>query len=334
MKAAIRDLLLQQPEVSNRDVARLLKLTRQAVHRHLMLMVRSNELEPLGAGRATRYRLVRRSVEPATFRFTIDGLEEHAVWRLLQRSTSAIGDLGSEAETAYQYAITEMANNAIEHSGGQELQVTLRQTEKELCFELNDDGVGVFAHLQQRLGLPSMLAALQELSKGKITTMPERHTGEGIFFVSKLADRFELDANGLAWMVDNERRDMAVGLGTRPAGTQVRFEARPEQVRSLRALFDEYTVDYAFARTRTVIKLFGVGVRFVSRSEAKRLLAGLERFQEVILDFSGVEALGQGFADEVFRVWAADHPRVQLTPVNMVEPVAFMVQRALQDTPL
>jgi hypothetical protein len=77
-----------------------------------------------------------------------------------------------------------------------------------------------------------------------------------------------------------------------------------------------------------VVKLFQYGVRFVSRSEAKRLLVGLEKFREVVVDFAGVEGIGQGFADEVFRVWAASHPETRLSAENMTSPVGFMVERA------
>jgi hypothetical protein len=64
------------------------------------------------------------------------------------------------------------------------------------------------------------------------------------------------------------------------------------------------------------------------RSEARRVLANLEKWQAVVLDFSGVEEIGQGFADEVFRVWARAHPGVKLEPVSMSAPVAFLVKRA------
>ena len=97
----------------------------------------------------------------------------------------------------------------------------------------------------------------------------------------------------------------------------------------MRAIFDAYTEDLAFTRTRTVVRLFTLGVRFMSRSEAKRLLHGLDKFEEVVLDFAGVEAVGQGFGDEIFRVWARAHPEVRLLPVNMNENVEFMVRRAL-----
>ena len=78
------------------------------------------------------------------------------------------------------------------------------------------------------------------------------------------------------------------------------------------------------------MKLFEIGARFVSRSEAKRLLHGLERFREVVLDFARVTEVGQGFADELFRVWAGAHPDTQLRPTNAVPEVRFMIERALR----
>ena len=93
-------------------------------------------------------------------------------------------------------------------------------------------------------------------------------------------------------------------------------------------LFVECTEACEFSKTRIVVKLFAIGVSFVSRSEAKRILQGLERFREIVLDFVGVMEVGQGFADEVFRVWASTHPEVRLTPVDMCPAVEFMVRRA------
>ncbi|MBL8714467.1 MAG: hypothetical protein JNL79_00615, partial [Myxococcales bacterium] len=42
-------------------------------------------------------------------------------------------------------------------------------------------------------------------------------------------------------------------------------------------------------------------------------------------------AIGQGFADEVFRVWARAHAGTRLLPVDMNEGVGFMVRRALAE---
>jgi hypothetical protein len=167
------------------------------------------------------------------------------------------------------------------------------------------------------------------LSKGKTTTDPQRHTGEGIFFTSKVVDIFTIEANGLKWTIDNLRGDQAVGLSSRIEGTLVRGEVDAQTARTTSEVFAEYSIDHDFLRTRTVVSLFGIGVRFVSRSEARRLLAGLDRFDEVIVDFRGVREVGQGFVDEVFRVWPSQHPGHTVEPADMAGPVEAMVRRGL-----
>ena len=82
------------------------------------------------------------------------------------------------------------------------------------------------------------------------------------------------------------------------------------------------------ARTCTTLRLSTYGTTLVSRSEARRLVERLTAFTHAVLDFSGVEIVGQGFCDEVFRVFARQHPQVALEPVGMNDAVAFMVARA------
>ncbi|MFC1705752.1 STAS-like domain-containing protein [Planctomycetota bacterium] len=324
----IREIVAERGVVTNREVADITGLSRQAVHRHFRKLVDDGELMREGAGRGTRYRP---SLEGRwCFRYPRVGLEEDRVWSELCSRLPAFGDLEGEPRHVLAYAFTEMLNNAIDHSGSEEVAVIGERSGNTVGFEVVDGGVGVYDSIRTRFKLPSRLAALQELSKGKVTTQPARHSGEGIFFVSKVASRFELESGGVVWQVDNVREDMAVGGSPPRRGTRVRFELDLDRVQPLAGLFEAYTEDFAFTRTRTYVRLFAVGTTFVSRSEAKRLTSGLDRFDEVVLDFAGVEAVGQGFLDEIFRVWATAHLSVSLIPVHMVEPVAFMVARAQQ----
>lgn len=126
------------------------------------------------------------------------------------------------------------------------------------------------------------------------------------------------------------RGDQAVGGSEVEEGTRVRWEMDPATTRAIRDVFGTYTdEDHRFSRTRTTVRLFGFGVRFVSRSEAKRLMRGLERFEEVVLDFTGVEEVGQGFVDEALRVWPGSHEGTSVHPEGMTGPVEFMVRRGL-----
>jgi anti-sigma regulatory factor (Ser/Thr protein kinase) len=310
------------------EVAGSVGVSRQAAHRHLAALVREGVLQTQGQGRSVKYRAA--GSLPLVRRYPRGVIAEDRVFSDLVAGNETLAALSDAARSIFHYAFTEMLNNAIEHSDSKEIEVRFERVTRGLAFEIVDEGVGIFAHLRKELGLASDIEALEELSKGKITTLPEGHTGEGIFFTSKVADRFEIDSGELRWIVDNQRHDVAAGAAPYRRGTRVRFEASFEPSRTLREVFDEYTEDLEFTKTRIVVKLFLHGDRFISRSEARRVTHGLERFGEVILDFHGVKEAGQGFADEVFRVWAAAHPRTKLTPVNMIDPVEFMVKRSLR----
>ncbi len=310
------------------EVAHALGVTRQTAHRHLCELVADGHLNVEGAGRSTRYR----KFKPVDARrFVTTGLEEDRVWSEMSGPGMVARNLPKTAETVLHYILTEIVNNAIDHSGASEVDVRVARRESTFELEVGDEGIGIFRHIRDKLGLQSELEALQELSKGKTTTMPSRHTGEGIFFSSKAANRFEIESGALRWIVDNRKNDMAVGTVDPAApGTTVRAEIDTENANDLTSVFAEYTRDFEFSKTRTIVRLFSIGTEFLSRSHAKRLVHGLENFREVVLDFEGVDIVGQGFADEVFRVWARQHPEVLLIPAAMNEPVAFMIERAIR----
>ncbi|MEE4271020.1 MAG: DUF4325 domain-containing protein [Thermoanaerobaculales bacterium] len=310
------------------EVAKTLGMTRQTAHRYLSRLVEDEFLVVSGAGRATRYR--RRSSGFSGIWKTA-GLEEGALWEEVSSPDSLFGSLKEPAMSIVNYAFTELVNNVIDHSGASEVLIESEQVDRRITLKIIDEGIGIFNHIRDRLGLATEIEALQELSKGKTTTMPERHSGEGVFFTSKAVHEFEIRSGSLQWIVDNRRNDMAIGKLNPPVkGTSVRIELDTENARELQDVFAEYTENFEFSKTRTVIRLFAISTRFISRSEAKRLLFGLEKFREVVLDFKGVELVGQGFADEVFRVWARAHPDTHFVPVNMCEPAEFMVERAIR----
>ena len=310
------------------EVARVLGVTRQTAHRHLRQLVVDGYLIVEGAGRSTRYS---RSNPVDVRRYSTSGLEEDRVWSEMSAPGTIADDLPKAAETVLHYLLTELVNNAIDHSSAPSVDVRIARTDLTVALDVEDEGVGIFRHIFDKLGLASELEALQELSKGKTTTMPSRHSGEGIFFSSKAAHRFEIESGALRWIVDNRRHDMAVGSVDPPRdGTTVRAEVDAATANDLTSIFAEYTRDFEFSRTRTIVRLFAIDTEFVSRSQAKRLVHGLEKFREVVLDFEGVDLVGQGFSDEVFRVWAQHHPEVLLVPTGMNEPVAFMIERAIR----
>lgn len=325
----VHDLLDREAEVAIGELLERSGLTRQAIQYHLKRLVEGGELEPVGAGRARRYR------RPLLFETTLEtlGLQEDQVWKELRSSVADLDELNPNVERIANYAFTEMLNNAIDHSDSKTVRITLGRRDGRFVFTIADQGIGAFEHVRRHANLEDHVAAIQEISKGKMTTDPQHHTGQGIFFTSKAVDWFSIACNGWRWVVDNIRGDQTVGESNVRKGTVVRFELDPRTERELNEVFDEYTDEdtLAFDRSRTTVRLFEFDVSFVSRSEAKRLARNLDRFREVVVDFKGIEQVGQGFADELFRVWARDHPETKLVPVNMDTPVKLIVDRALAD---
>ena len=168
-----------------------------------------------------------------------------------------------------------------------------------------------------------------ELIKGKTTTMPEAHSGEGVFFTSRIADRFSVRSHRIELEWDRARDDAFVSDVRQTRGTRVHFQLRRDARQTLEKLFETYApahYDFQFQKTKVNVKLLRSD--YVSRSEARRLLISLDKFREVILDFKAVKSVGQGFADEVFRVFASRHPEVSVDFVNAGRGVAAMLKHA------
>jgi hypothetical protein len=233
------------------------------------------------------------------------------------------------------HGFTEMLNNAIDHSEGTEALVLARQYENYFSLIISDNGIGIFSKITQELGLADMRQALFELSKGKLTTDPSKHTGEGVFFTSRMFDTFEISANGLKFNHDDNFNFDVLDESkeTTLNGTTVFMSIALDSARTTTEIYDQYTnapEDFDFSKTVVPMKLARFGdEQLVSRSQAKRLISRFERFKTVILDFSDINEIGQAFADELFRVYGNVHPAVELHPTNMTEQVEKMWLRAM-----
>ncbi|MCX5751242.1 MAG: DUF4325 domain-containing protein [Candidatus Saganbacteria bacterium] len=245
-----------------------------------------------------------------------------------QQSGIFIG-LRENVERIISYAFTEMLNNAIEHSKSPVITVMMQKDERTVFFDVIDRGVGIFRHIVQKKHLKNELEAIQDLLKGKQTTAPRRHSGEGIFFTSKVADLLTLQSGNKKLVFNNFLEDVFIRDCKTISGTKVTFAVSLRSTRELRKVFESYSDDFfGFSKTRVIVKLFKMGTEYISRSQARRIVSGLDKFKTVVLDFKGVETVGQGFADEIFRVWHSHYPGIKIITRDMNENVAFMVKRS------
>lgn len=333
-KEQILQFVKEKGSIRAPDVVRFSGISRQAATKNLRELVASRQLLKEGSTRSARYVLfnARKAAflknPPTILIYQIRGLEEDRVFEQLERRVNLKKKLSPQAFKIVQYAFTEMLNNAIDHSKAARVRIELGLEGGILTFTVLDRGIGVFESIRKKFKLKNPFEAAEHLLKGKQTTAPKHHSGQGIFFTSRIADHFMLESRTLKLDVNNLIRDVSL-LGIKPLrGTKVVFSLRQRSRKDLKELFDAYTDnDLVFDRTEVKIRLSRTAGEYVSRSEAKRLLFGLEKFKRIVMDFDGVSGVGQGFADEVFRVFAERYPQIRIDPCHMAPSVAFMINR-------
>ncbi|MGH9018574.1 MAG: STAS-like domain-containing protein, partial [Acidimicrobiales bacterium] len=333
--STIELLFTSRAVVTSGEVAAAAGVSRQAAHNHLKALTETGDLIHEGKGRGGRYR--RRADISA--RYPIAGLEEHVVWAenivaLKNQYDPYFFDNHPNVNKVLDFVFTEMLNNAIDHSSGGTVNVRwVLQGANTIVFEIEDDGVGVFRNMMTSRSLTDEFDAIGEISKGKQTTAPAQHSGLGIFFSSKIVNGFVLSSGQLRWTVDSRLPDTAIGWLDRPrVGTLVRCEVDLGTDVIPKDIFDAFSdpTTYAFSKSSVHVSLFREGDVFVSRSEAKRIAAHLESFEVVELDFSGISEVGQGFVDELFRVWGREHLGTRMIPVHANPAILSMIAKTTQ----
>ena len=170
--------------------------------------------------------------------------------------------------------------------------------------------------------------------KGKNTTNTENHSGQGIFFTSRMSDIFEIFGDKKKIIFDNNTKDVFLKNNRDRKGTKIYFEISVDSSKIIKDVFDEYTDSESsdFNKTEAFVKLYtGSGSNmYVSRSEARRILFGIDNFKILKLDFKGIDTIGQSFADEIFGVFLRNNPDKK-EYVNASDNVEFMIKKAIEE---
>jgi len=255
-----------------------------------------------------------------------DKLEEDVILR--KDILPLLSDVQENVQRIVQYCFTEMVNNVIDHSNADIMNVEVDLNALNIEILIRDNGIGIFNKIQKALGLEDPKYSILELAKGKFTSDPERHSGEGIFFSSRLCDKFMILSGGLFFSGHHEN-DWLLEKPNSTLGTAVSMVIEKKSNLNISDIFNEYAdpdKQPGFYKTRIPVKLMEYeGELLLSRSQAKRLITRFDKFLEVILDFQGVTEIGQAFADEVFRVFRNMHPNVHLVPINCSPAVQRMI---------
>lgn len=137
----VREFILRNTDAHPHDIVALTAskfgCSRQAVHEHIRRLIDQGAVESTGARSKPTYRLAQ--LESRAWNYSlVRGLSESDIWKrdiypeLQALPKNVLGIRGC--------ALTEMINNAIDHSGGWALVVTLERTAVRTTLSVYDDG--------------------------------------------------------------------------------------------------------------------------------------------------------------------------------------------------
>ncbi len=316
--------------------AKHFSITRQAVHRHLRNLVSEGALTPSGKTRNRTYSLC--PLLEAREAFEIKpGLSEDQAWTTAVEPI--VGHFPENVVDIWHYCFTEMFNNAVDHSGGGSILLRITKTAANTQVLLMDDGIGIFRKIQTAMKLADERHAILELCKGKLTTDPSKHTGQGIFFTSRLLDSFDILSGNVYFshILGELGEDWIVERPQFQQGTAIFMKLNNHTSKTCKKIFDHYSdeEDFGFIKTVVPVRLAQYGNdKLISRSQAKRVLARVELFKTVLFNFEGVPTIGQAFADEIFRVFANSHPNIDLLAIHTTSEVKRMIESAKLEKPV
>lgn len=243
----------------------------------------------------------------------------------------------------WSYVFAEIMNNAIEHSEATEIKYSIKRDCLYTEVSILDNGIGIFKSIQDFIEKEEnkqidIEQAMLELYKGKLTTNPSCHSGEGIFFSSKMLTEFAILSDNTIFSFRSDEKEKFVQshlisyyTKLKKVGTMVVMRLENDTITTSKDVFDSFApLEEGFIKTLIPMREVCPLGNPVARSQARRILKRLDEFKEVIFDFNGIEFMGQGFADEIFRVFQNAHPDIVLRPINANEAVLGMIQHVIR----
>lgn len=319
----IRDFILLNI-TDNKNIASLTSkqfdISLPAVYKHIDRLVLEKQL----VRKKGRYIL---KSKQSVYEYKIDNtLTEDAAWE--KDIKKHFTEIPQNVLRIWVYGFLEIFNNALEHSKGKKISVIITEDRVSKTISIADDGIGIFKNIKSKYNLIDEKEAFLELTKGKRTTDTKRHSGQGIFFTSKMFDDYFIISNGLIFNTNQDKKPELTGKNF---STNVIMRLSNNSTKTTKEIFDQFSTESPGDFDKTIVPIhFANSNDLVSRSQARRILSGLELFREVTLDFMNVEYIGQAFADEIFRVFVNMNPEIVILTINANDDVKNMINRAVK----
>ncbi|MGL5123679.1 MAG: STAS-like domain-containing protein [Fusobacteriaceae bacterium] len=315
------------------ETLKIFNISRQTLSKYLKELEKENLITSQGGMTRKIYKLNNFIDKTFTFKIKKGISEEDIIYN--NSIKPFIANQKENIKDIILYSFTEMVNNVIDHSESSQVIINIFENYFKIHIIILDFGIGIFKKIVRDHQLSSEDEAIFQLHKGKLTSDSTHHSGEGIFFTSRACDIFVIFSGDKFFSTYNTK-DMITDYKniSDKTGTNVHLVINKNTTKNIGDIFNSYTDDdYGFSKTEIRINLAEKFEKtLISRSQAKRVLAELVNFTDIVLDFADIRTVGQGFLDEIFRVFTTKNPDKKIKYINTNEQVNIMLAHVLRST--
>ena len=171
-KEKIIVLIKKRGFIKTSDISNLFKSSRQYASKLISELVKEKKLIKIGSTISTFYTTKdylskNPKLIPNIYSKTLKNksLEGHKVFDDIEHNFSLFYKIPENIKSIFEYAFSEIFNNAIDHSKSKKINFLVKLDKNILSFIINDYGIGVFRNIMQKRNLKSEIEAIQDFLK-------------------------------------------------------------------------------------------------------------------------------------------------------------------------
>ncbi len=289
MKAPAREKILKFISEKKTVNGTLLRthfgVSRQAINIHIQKLVEMGKVVRLGSKTGTIYvyaedNEIKGKARAKKYYRTVKGLNPNEVFNYYSESLVLKDILNKNAYEIIKYAFISILNNALKYSETKILFIYMEVKEKNISFIIRDYGIGIFYALQKIINVKSEYLALASFITGNIKGMDKKT----VFFLSKLADKFQIKSHRLNVVFNNLNNSIVAESIMKKRGSYIKFTIKRRTNKRL----DKYKKGIKQEAPYLTLKLFRKGKRYVlTQLKLMAFLNGFDRFDRLTLDIMG-----------------------------------------------
>jgi len=327
----IQNFILDNLSGHQRDIIRAaiskFGVSRQAVLKHMNTLIREKRVMAHGKTKDRYYEL-----EPLlNYAKLVDITQGFKADRFLHTEiVTNLRSLPRNIGEICEYALAALLHNVMDHAQATHLSVKLFATRDETHVMVADNGVGIFHHIRDGLGLEGKTISAIELAKGPGPHGAGHHAGVDLQAVMMLFDCITIDSAEISLRYKKKADRWSLQESKQARGTKIHLEISTKSSTTCNEIFANL-----FAEEKSVVRIpvnlaRTNGELLTSRYQASKLVHNIESSKEVEFDFTGIDVIGPAFAHELVWIAREKNKSIGIDWINAADTVDLLMSRAIK----